>query len=161
MGSLHSPLASKPTEKTRTEGKRLAIPEESYPGLDPEWRTLWNEFGSHMVRSDEVTLEDYRSEPEKYSFSYPTYSGESRAPSPSKANKEGLEQSADTRVDLLGPDVFRVQDTVIPVSKPAGEIAARIYTPQGPGPFPVHLNFHGGIAVSLFPDRVISYDYKL
>jgi acetyl esterase/lipase len=23
----------------------------------------------------------------------------------------------------------------------------RVYTPEGPGPFPVHLNFHGGMAV--------------
>jgi acetyl esterase/lipase len=34
----------------------------------------------------------------------------------------------------------------IPVSKPAGRILIRVYTPEGPGPFPVHLNFHGGMA---------------
>lgn len=32
----------------------------------------------------------------------------------------------------------------MPVTDPSGEIVVRIYTPFGPGPFPVHLNFHGG-----------------
>ena len=38
-----------------------------------------------------------------------------------------------------------VQDLQIPVTKPAGEIAIRVYSPAGSGPFPVHLNFHGGL----------------
>lgn len=28
-----------------------------------------------MVRADEVELEDYRKDPAKYSFTYPTYKG--------------------------------------------------------------------------------------
>lgn len=45
----------------------------------------------------------------------------------------------------LGPDVFDVEDKQVPVSHPIGIIQARIYSPRGEGPFPVHLNFHGGI----------------
>ncbi|GMG00663.1 unnamed protein product [Aspergillus oryzae] len=33
---------------------------------------------------------------------------------------------------------------LVPVSNPEGLITCRVYTPAGPGPFPVHLNFHGG-----------------
>ena len=47
-------------------------------------------------------------------------------------------------VTLVGPDVFHVEDRHIPVTQPQGEIAVRIYSPSGPDPFPVHLNFHGG-----------------
>ncbi|PLB52162.1 alpha/beta hydrolase fold protein [Aspergillus steynii IBT 23096] len=32
----------------------------------------------------------------------------------------------------------------VPVSDPDGSIACRVYTPAGRGPFPVHINFHGG-----------------
>lgn len=32
----------------------------------------------------------------------------------------------------------------VPVTTPAGNITVRVYSPKGPGPFPVHLNFHGG-----------------
>lgn len=53
------------------------IQDEDFPGLDPEWRTLWNEYGSYLERADEVTLEEYRKDPSKYSFTYPTYPGES------------------------------------------------------------------------------------
>ncbi len=30
------------------------------------------------------------------------------------------------------------------IAGPAGDIPLRIYTPEGPGPFPVYVNFHGG-----------------
>ncbi|KAF5984241.1 d-amino-acid oxidase [Fusarium coicis] len=96
---------------------RLEIGPDEYAGLDPEWRKLWNTHGSSMVRADEVSIEDYRLNPAKYSFTYPTYQG---------------------------PEVFHVEDRQIPVTKPEGLIKVRIYTPEGPGPFPVHLNFHGG-----------------
>jgi len=46
--------------------------------------------------------------------------------------------------DEEGPPVFHVEDIQIPVSQPVGNIMIRVYTPEGPGPFPVHLNFHGG-----------------
>jgi acetyl esterase/lipase len=44
----------------------------------------------------------------------------------------------------LGPEVHHVQDHQVPVLEPKGSITCRVYTPAGPGPFPVHLNFHGG-----------------
>ncbi|KAL2212059.1 hypothetical protein CC79DRAFT_1364343 [Sarocladium strictum] len=97
---------------------RLAIGAEDYPGLDPAWIQMWNEHGGgDMVRADEVTIEEYRKSPAKYGFSYPTWAG---------------------------PSVHSVQDLDIPVTQPAGEIAIRVYSPAGSGPFPVHLNFHGG-----------------
>ncbi|KAJ5587021.1 Alpha/beta hydrolase fold-3 [Penicillium hispanicum] len=101
----------------RSNRSRLSIPEKLLPGLDPEWVSLWETYGSSMVRADEVSIEKYRESPGTYSFTYPTYSG---------------------------PPVFHVDDIQIPVSRPAGQITIRIYSPEGPGPFPVHLNFHGG-----------------
>src|SRR5712692_5280337 len=41
-----------------------------------------------------------------------------------------------------GAPVGHVEDRMIP--GPAGEIPIRIYTPQGSGPFPVLVFFHGG-----------------
>ena len=41
-----------------------------------------------------------------------------------------------------GPDVAKVEDRTIP--GPGGEIPVRIYTPEGPGPFPALAWFHGG-----------------
>ncbi len=41
-----------------------------------------------------------------------------------------------------GPDVAKVEDLL--VSGFEGEIAARIYTPEGTGPFPLLVWFHGG-----------------
>jgi acetyl esterase/lipase len=32
----------------------------------------------------------------------------------------------------------------VSVKNPSGEINVRVYSPKGFGPFPVHLNFHGG-----------------
>lgn len=40
--------------------------------------------------------------------------------------------------------MHKVHDIQVPVFHPAGSITCRVYTPSGPGPFPVHLNFHGG-----------------
>jgi len=40
--------------------------------------------------------------------------------------------------------VFKENETEIPVTRPAGHIKVRVYTPEGQGPFPVHLNYHGG-----------------
>lgn len=45
---------------------------------------------------------------------------------------------------FTGPDVFHVEDVQVPVTKPVGNITVRVYSPEGSGPFPVHLNFHGG-----------------
>ncbi|KAH6696927.1 Alpha/Beta hydrolase protein [Plectosphaerella plurivora] len=106
-----------PAPEGETTGRRLFIAEGQYPGLDPAWVRMWNEHGSAMVRADEVTLEEYHRDPAKYSFTYPTYPG---------------------------PDVHAVEDRDVPVTRPAGTVAVRIYTPEGSGPFPVHLNFHGG-----------------
>ncbi|MEQ8858577.1 MAG: alpha/beta hydrolase [Pseudomonadales bacterium] len=38
--------------------------------------------------------------------------------------------------------VVQVADRSIP--GPGGALAVRVYTPEGPGPFPVYVNFHGG-----------------
>ncbi|KNB01683.1 hypothetical protein FOXG_04877 [Fusarium oxysporum f. sp. lycopersici 4287] len=97
--------------------KRLEIGPDEYSGLDPEWQKLWNTHGSSMIRADEVSIEEYRLNPAKYSFTYPTWKG---------------------------PEVFHVEDRQIPVTTPEGLITIRVYTPEGPGPFPVHINFHGG-----------------
>ncbi|KAK2053413.1 hypothetical protein LY76DRAFT_619950 [Colletotrichum caudatum] len=96
---------------------RLAFSAADYPGIDPEWVRLWNEHGGAMIRADEVTIGEYRKSPAQYSFTYPT---------------------------CRGPDVFHVEDRQVPVTQPLGNIVVRVYSPEGPGPFPVHLNFHGG-----------------
>lgn len=41
-----------------------------------------------------------------------------------------------------GPEVAKVEDRTIP--GPAGELAVRIYSPEGDGPHPVTMWFHGG-----------------
>ena len=51
---------------------------------------------------------------------------------------------------FLGPDVFDVKDVQIPVTNPDGNITIRIYTPAGTGPFPVHVNTHGGMFFSMY-----------
>ncbi|KAK3619755.1 hypothetical protein LTR56_023840 [Elasticomyces elasticus] len=94
-----------------------AIPEELLAGLDPEWVTLWNEHGRKQLRADEVSVENYRKDSQAYSFTFPTYTG---------------------------PAVFHEEEMNVQVSKPAGVVKVRVYTPEGPGPFPVHLNYHGG-----------------
>lgn len=43
-----------------------------------------------------------------------------------------------------GPGVHKVQDHKVTVTDPDGEITVRVYTPEGTGPFPVHINTHGG-----------------
>ncbi|KAK7908781.1 CAZyme family CE10 [Apiospora marii] len=93
------------------------IPEDAYPGLNWKWRELWNTHGSQVTRPDEVTIAEFRRDPAKYTFSYATQSG---------------------------PDVPKVDLMGIPVTNPPGSILMHVYTPAGPGPFPVHLNFHGG-----------------
>lgn len=54
---------------------RLSIPKKLLRGLDPEWVGLWETHGSSMVRADEVSIEEYRKNPAKYSFTYPTFAG--------------------------------------------------------------------------------------
>ena len=41
-----------------------------------------------------------------------------------------------------GPDPASIVDHRVPVD--GGEITLRVYTPQGSGPWPIHLNIHGG-----------------
>jgi acetyl esterase len=40
------------------------------------------------------------------------------------------------------PEVGAIDDRTVPVD--GGEIAVRVYTPKGSGPFPAHVYFHGG-----------------
>jgi len=61
--------------QTPTE-PRLAIKKEHLAGLDPEWVELWHRHGAHMVRADELSLEEYRENPAQYSFTYPTCAGQ-------------------------------------------------------------------------------------
>ncbi|AEG91724.1 alpha/beta hydrolase [Ramlibacter tataouinensis] len=65
-----------------------------------------------------------------------------RQPTPTDGVMELLrQQGRSTRPEDLVPGV-RSQDTLIDGA--AGQIPARIYTPEGNGPFPVVLYFHGG-----------------
>jgi acetyl esterase len=78
--------------------------------------------------------------------------------------------------ELSGPveDVARVEDVAVP--GPGGDIPVRVYVPEGPGPFPTVVFFHGGGWVignvethdvpvrrlaNLVPAVVVSVDYRL
>ncbi|KAL4865119.1 hypothetical protein BDV12DRAFT_200402 [Aspergillus spectabilis] len=93
------------------------IQDKYLPGLDPEWHQMWLEHGKDVSGVHLVTIEEFEKCPGKYSFTYSTWAG---------------------------PDVHQVYDIQVPVSDPKGDITCRVYTPSGDGPFPVHLNFHGG-----------------
>ena len=95
-----------------------SIPDSYIDMLDPEWVKLWNEHGRKQHRADEVSIEEYRNNPAAFSFTYPTWAG---------------------------PEVFKVEDLKVPVTSPPGEVSIKVYTPEGSGPFPVHINYHGGI----------------
>ena len=41
-----------------------------------------------------------------------------------------------------GPEVAEVRDRIVP--GPHGEFPVRVFTPEGPGPFPAYVYFHGG-----------------
>ena len=74
----------------------------------------------------------------------PTLSPEEarKQPTPADAVRSVLAaQGRDTTATALVPGVTHV-DRIIPGA--AGQIAARVYTPAGAGPFPVVLYFHGG-----------------
>ncbi|KAL3489912.1 Alpha/Beta hydrolase protein [Aspergillus germanicus] len=103
------------TEETATS--RNAIPERYLTGLDPEWRKMWTEHGKDVLGAHLITIEEFQRFPLKYSFTYLTWSG---------------------------PEVHKVHDIQIPVSDLEGFITCRVYMLSGTGPFPVHLNFHGG-----------------
>jgi acetyl esterase/lipase len=94
-----------------------SIPAEWIPHLDPEWVSLWNDHGRHQYRADEVSVPEYRKNPKAYSFTYAAWSG---------------------------PKVFQEEEFDVPVTKPSGTVRVRVYTPEGEGPFPVHINYHGG-----------------
>jgi hypothetical protein len=76
--TLYATLSTMTTNTVRTQTTalpRLAIKNEHLAGLDPEWVELWHEHGAHMVRADELSLEEYRRNPALYSFTYPTCAG--------------------------------------------------------------------------------------
>ena len=50
--------------------------------------------------------------------------------------------NAKSRTRAIGPDVARVEDRIIP--GPDSQVSVRIYTPNGDGPFPCLVWFHGG-----------------
>ncbi|CAD0084064.1 unnamed protein product, partial [Aureobasidium vineae] len=92
-------------------------PKQWLDKLDPEWAEIWNTHGGRHCQAEEVPIEEVRQNPAKYSFTYPTWAG---------------------------PQVYQEDDFEIPVTRPAGQIKIRVYTPEGVGPFPVHMNYHGG-----------------
>lgn len=47
-----------------------------------------------------------------------------------------------TALSEEGPELAEVRDRVVP--GPHGEFPVRVYTPEGTGPFPVYVYFHGG-----------------
>lgn len=126
-----------------------AIPPEWIPRLDLQWVALWNDHGAEKFRADEVSVEAYRRDPEAYSFTYPTWSG---------------------------PTAYHEEELDVPVTRPSGFVRIRVYSPRGNGPFPVHLNTHGGgwVLGSLkseaawcrsvcdrLPIKVIDVDYRM
>ncbi|KAL4744046.1 Alpha/Beta hydrolase protein [Aspergillus similis] len=106
-----------PDSLLQSTAARNAIPDKYLAGLDPEWRRMWTEHGKDVVGAHLVTIEEVQKCPQKYSFTYPTWEG---------------------------PEVHTVHDIQIPVAEPEGFITCRVYTPSGSGPFPAHINFHGG-----------------
>ena len=59
-----------------------------------------------------------------------------------RAFAHGVMQQAFLALAEPGPDVVAVADRTVPVN--GGEIGVRVYTPDGDGPFPAHMYFHGG-----------------
>ena len=51
-------------------------------------------------------------------------------------------ENARQRPRAPGPEVAKVEDRMI--AGPGGDLPVRIYTPAGPGPFPILVWFHGG-----------------
>ncbi|KAG9605579.1 hypothetical protein KCU77_g239, partial [Aureobasidium melanogenum] len=101
----------------RVAGATHQAPKQWLDELDPEWVEMWNAHGVCHRQAEEVGVEEVRKDPAAYSFTYPTWAG---------------------------PEVHQENEFDIPVTKPAGLIKVRVYTPEGTGPFPVHLNYHGG-----------------
>ncbi|KAH0328936.1 hypothetical protein KCU71_g842, partial [Aureobasidium melanogenum] len=101
----------------RVAGATHQAPKQWLDELDPEWVEMWNAHGGCHRQAEEVGVEEVRKDPAAYSFTYPTWAG---------------------------PEVHQENEFDIPVTKPAGLIKVRVYTPEGTGPFPVHLNYHGG-----------------
>jgi acetyl esterase/lipase len=104
-------------DEGQAQARAHDIPEHLLPGLDPEWVEMWNEHGRHLSRADEVSIEEYRKNPPAYNFTYASWKG---------------------------PEVHHEEEFMVPMSDPEGEVRIRVYSPAGPGPFPVHLNMHGG-----------------
>jgi hypothetical protein len=51
------------------------IPEKYLPNLDPEWKEMWTNHGQAVVGAHLISVEEFRRNPAKYSFTYPTWSG--------------------------------------------------------------------------------------
>jgi acetyl esterase len=68
---------------------------------------------------------------------------ESSKPLHTLSVQEARKQFADQgRLMPPGEPVAKVED--LPIAGPGGPIPVRIYTPEGSGPFPVYVYFHGG-----------------
>ncbi|KAG9524853.1 hypothetical protein KCU93_g6104, partial [Aureobasidium melanogenum] len=106
-----------PSILPRVTGATHQAPRQWLDKLDAEWVEMWNTHGGRHRQAEEVAVEEVRKDPAAYSFMYPTWAG---------------------------PKVHQENEFDIPVTRPAGLIKVRVYTPEGTGPFPVHLNHHGG-----------------
>lgn len=75
MSTTTTTVTTTATHIQGTASSRLRIGKDQYPGLDTEWIDLWNAHGAHMVRADELSIQEYRKNPAAYSFTYPTCPG--------------------------------------------------------------------------------------
>ena len=64
------------TVQTSARGEGNVIPEKYLNGLDVEWKEMWTNHGKNMEGAHLVTIEEFRRCPERYSFTYPTWTGE-------------------------------------------------------------------------------------
>lgn len=63
------------TQEQVIELSQATIPEKYLNGLDPEWRDTWSKYGGNLVGAHLVTIEEFRKSPERYSFTYPIWTG--------------------------------------------------------------------------------------
>ncbi|KAL1889736.1 hypothetical protein Sste5346_008722 [Sporothrix stenoceras] len=98
-----------------------AIDPEVLPKLDPNFVKFFQDTSGVHVATHKVSLDEIRKDPHKFASRWSL-----------NAVEKGIE---------------RVQDLQIP-TKDGAEITIRVYSPDpktaGPGPHPVHVNFHGG-----------------
>ena len=63
-------------------------------------------------------------------------------PAVNEVSPQEARANAKLRPRAQGPEVAKVEDRSIP--GPDGDVPVRIYTPEGTGPFPIMVWYHGG-----------------